>query len=108
MPLAPQNRIDLKCFHFPLTSSSSQNTLLAALWSTKQSTCVRLWPKNKTGIRKSLAPPQAQEGRAGEAHVSPAREQTGADGAAGGSHEAAEGKTLTCFVWGSIITQHGA
>ncbi len=40
---------------------------------------------------------QTQEGRAGEAHVSAAGEQTGADGAAGGTHEAAKGKTVTCF-----------
>lgn len=39
-----------------------------------------------------LFPPQTQEGRAGEAHVSLAREQKGADGAAGGTHEAAQGK----------------
>lgn len=40
---------------------------------------------------------QTQEGRAGEAHVGPAGEQTGADGAAGGTHEAAKGKTTTSF-----------
>lgn len=40
---------------------------------------------------------QTQEGRAGEAHVSAAGEQTGADGAAGGTHEAAKGEMVTCF-----------
>lgn len=38
--------------------------------------------------------PQTQERRAGEAHVSAAGEQAGADGAAGGSHEAVEGKVI--------------
>lgn len=41
--------------------------------------------------------PQTQEGRAGEAHVSPAGEQTGADGAAGGTHEAAQGEMVARF-----------
>lgn len=41
---------------------------------------------------------QTQEGRAGEAHVSPAGEQTGADGAAGGTHEAAKGKIFNCYL----------
>lgn len=40
---------------------------------------------------------QAPEGRVGEAHVGPAGEQAGADGAAGGTHEAAKGKTTAGF-----------
>lgn len=73
---------------------------MLSLWSVKQSTGVRLCLTNKTEIHKSLVllfPRQTQEGRAGEAHVSLAREQTGVDGAAGGSHEAAKGKTFTCL-----------
>lgn len=40
---------------------------------------------------------QTQEGRAGEAHVRPAGEQTGADGAAGGAHEAAKGRSPSFY-----------
>lgn len=48
-------------------------------------------------------PLQTQEGRAGEAHVRPAGEQAGADGAAGGSHEAAEGKTVASLARTSAL-----
>lgn len=47
------------------------------------------------GSFNSFPLPQTQEGRAGEAHVSPAGEQAGADGAAGGAHEAAKGEAIT-------------
>lgn len=52
---------------------------------------------------------QTQEGRAGAAHVGAAGEQAGADGAAGGTHEAVEGKTLICVITLILdILLHGA